>query len=190
MLADLMEKDHELLDHLLQRLECALRRRDVVRSFALLDRFWARLAIHIRAENVCLFPAILNAHPKIAGGIVPSLAEVERVIEQLRVDHNFFMDQLSGAVKTMRQFLSSSDTYTQWKRTREVNSIRARLREVASRLKAHNQLEEEHVYKWPALMLNAADSEKVYEVLRREIENLPPRFLPESSADPRASVGA
>ena len=176
MLAELMQRDHELLGDLLQKLECALQRRDVVRSFRLLDLFWARLATHIRAENVCLFPAILNAPREIFGRTLPTFMEVETTIERLRVDHNFFMDQLSRAVKTMREFLISSDTYTQWKRTRQLNSIRSRLHAVSTRLKAHNQLEEEHVYEWPALMLGAADLSKLHDVLKHQIENLPPRF--------------
>lgn len=176
MLAGLLEQDHALLGDLLQRLECALQRRDLFRGFALLDLFWAQLATHIRAENVCLFPAILNARPEVFGQALPPFAEVEKTIERLRADHSFFMDQLSKAVKAMRQFLISSGTYTQWKRTRELNSIRERIQAVSSRLKDHNRLEEENVYEWPAAMLGAADLEKLYEVLKHESETLPPRF--------------
>lgn len=76
MLSELMERDHELLGDLLQKLEGALERRDVVKSFSLLDLFWARLAVHIRAENVCLFPAIVNAPREIFGRALPPFAEV------------------------------------------------------------------------------------------------------------------
>jgi hemerythrin-like domain-containing protein len=176
MLSELMERDHELLGDLLQKLEDALERRDVVKSFSLLDLFWARLAVHIRAENVCLFPAILNAPREFFGRTLPPFAEVETTIERLRTDHNFFMDQLSRAVKTMREFLGQSNTYSQWKRTPQLNTIRARLHAVSTRLKAHIQLEDEHVYEWPALMLGAGDLRKLFELLMYEIENLPPRF--------------
>lgn len=106
----------------------------------------------------------------------PTFMEVETTIERLRVDHNFFMDQLSRAVKTLREFLISSDTYTQWRRTRQLNSIRSRLHAVSTRLIAHNHLEEKHVYEWPALMLEATDLSKLHDVLEHQIENLPPRF--------------
>jgi hemerythrin HHE cation binding domain-containing protein len=176
MLSELMERDHELLRDLLQKLESALQRRDAVTSFQLLDLFWTRLAVHIRAENVCLFPAILSAPREIFGRTMPPFAEVETTIERLRVDHNFFMDQLSRAVKTMREFLAQSNTYSRWKRTRQLNTIRARLQAVSTRLKAHDRLEEERVHEWPAITLNGADLRKLHDVVRHEIENLPPRF--------------
>lgn len=64
----------------------------------------------------------------------------------------------------MCEFLAQSNTYSQWKRTRQLNTIRARLHAVSTRLKAHNQLEDEHVYEWPALMLGAGDLRKLFEV--------------------------
>ncbi len=57
-----MHEDHQSLADLLNDLTSALNptsgQHDVVRIFRLLDLFWAKLAVHIRAENVCIFPAI------------------------------------------------------------------------------------------------------------------------------------
>ena len=65
MIPQLMEKDHEALDEVLQRLESSLEKHELISSFESLDLFWARLAVHIRAENVRLFPAILSARSKV-----------------------------------------------------------------------------------------------------------------------------
>src|SRR5437764_14237253 len=52
----LLEEDHASLGGLIEELCAALDGSDVARSFALLDLVWARLAVHIRAEHLCLFP--------------------------------------------------------------------------------------------------------------------------------------
>ena len=53
----LLEDDHESLGQLLTELDGELAKHNFPRAFELLDLFWARLAIHIRAENLHLFPA-------------------------------------------------------------------------------------------------------------------------------------
>jgi hypothetical protein len=80
MIHELMENDHEVLGELLQSLESSFEEREAMRSFELLDLFWARLAIHIRAENVRLFPAILAARPEVFGTALPPLQEVQSTI--------------------------------------------------------------------------------------------------------------
>jgi hypothetical protein len=52
--------DHVALDRMLKELKAALARRDVIAGHAKLDLFWARLAVHIRAEHLHLFPAVLS----------------------------------------------------------------------------------------------------------------------------------
>ena len=74
MIPQLMEKDHEALDEVLQRLESSLEKHELLSSFELLDLFWARLAVHIRAENVRLFPTILSACPDAFGTTLPVLS--------------------------------------------------------------------------------------------------------------------
>ncbi len=175
MIREIMEKDHEALRELLQSLESALEEHEAMRSFELLDLFWARLAVHIRAENVRLFPAILVARSEVFGGALPSLKEVQSSIQQLSVDHNFFMDELSKAVRRLRQ-LVNGEVYDQLRLVTELNRIRDQVDAVSTRLKVHNELEEEQVYEWPALMLSASELRMLEDVLKREIENLPPRF--------------
>lgn len=109
IISELMEHDHEQLSELLEELHSALTEHDAARAFELLDMFWARLAIHIRAENVCLFPAILRAVPAQYAAGLPTIDEVKSAIDKLRSDHNFFMDQLSQAVKTMREVISGDE---------------------------------------------------------------------------------
>ena len=175
MIPELMGKDHEALDELLQRLESSLEKHELITSFESLDFFWARLAVHIRAENVRLFPAILSARPEAFGAALPPLEEIEFTIQQLRIDHNFFMDELSEAVQTMRQ-LVRMEGYDQQNLVRELSRIRDHVHGVSTRLKAHNDVEEEQVYGWPALILSGSEVCVLEAALKREIENLPPRL--------------
>lgn len=175
MISELMGKDHEALGELLQRLDSTLEKHELMTSFESLDLFWARLAVHIRAENIRLFPAILNPRQEAFGAALPPLEEVQSTIQQLRVDHNFFMDELSDAAQTMRQ-LVKAEVYDQPKLVMELSRIRDHLDAVSTRLKAHNEVEEEQVYGWPALILSRSELRILEDVLKREIKNLPPRL--------------
>jgi hypothetical protein len=134
------------------------------------------LAVHIRAENLCLFPAILNAPTKLfrAGDGMPSVEEVRASIESLRSDHNFFMDELARAVKTSRETLANAQSPQHL--TEQFETIRKRLDSVSLRLESHNALEEDRVYQWPGLILATAELEDLTGALRRELDNLPGRF--------------
>ena len=175
MIPQLMEKDHEALGDLLQGLQSSLDKHEVMTSFELLDLFWARLAVHIRAENVQLFPAILAARPEVFGTALPPLQEVQSTIQQLRVDHNFFMEELSKAVRQMRQ-LVKAEFYDQPRLVTELSRIRDRVDAVSNRLRAHNKLEEEQVYRWSGLTLNGSRLRILEDTIKHEIENLPHRF--------------
>src|SRR6185436_15563538 len=61
----LLEDDHESLGQLLTELDGELANHNFPHAFELLDLFWARLAIHIRAENLHLFPALDNARASL-----------------------------------------------------------------------------------------------------------------------------
>ncbi len=50
--------DHSELDDTREELTAALDDGDTERALQWLDLFWARLAIHIRAENIQLFPTL------------------------------------------------------------------------------------------------------------------------------------
>lgn len=172
---NLLEEDHDSVAALISQLCLALDGRDVERSFAKLDLVWARLAVHIRAEHLCLFPAVLDAARQLrasAGGAA-RLVEAEAAISQLKHDHDFFMRGLAGAVKTMRELRSTQDSAAVEEALR---SVRQTITAVTARLEEHNRLEEEQVYRWPAAVLNLDGQARLAECVRREIGNQPPRF--------------
>ena len=68
MADDFMEQDHTALGEIFRQLDAALAGGDTIRAFEVLDLAWARLAVHIRAEHLYLFPAVLNALAEDPGG--------------------------------------------------------------------------------------------------------------------------
>ena len=170
-----LAEDHRSLDALIAQLCDALEELDVERSFARLDLVWARLAVHIRAEHLCLFPALLDAARQLSTdqGNTPQLDEVQNIINRLRHDHDFFMVELARAVNTLRQMMDSQDSDPVEEQLRGIQQMIAVLK---ARLAEHNQLEEEQVYRWPAALFDSAGQAQLAECARREIENRPPRF--------------
>jgi len=144
--------DHVALDELLKQLHAALDRDDVNAAFEKLDLFWAKLAVHIRAEHLHLFPCVLN-------GVVA-------VIEQLREDHEFFMRQLASAIETIRAGQSLSH-------------VRNLIPEIENRLALHNQVEETNVYHLATTVLKAAELEELSQRISSELEKRPSRFTAE-----------
>ena len=172
----LLEHDHEKLGGILSGLFTALDVGDVEESFKRLDLFWARLGVHIRAEHLCLFPAILhklNSGRKQCGGDTPSLDEARQAIAQLRTDHDFFMRELASAVKKMRDLRVPPGNQSA---ANILQFVRGRVAAVSHRLESHNELEEEQVYRWADQLLNLREQTRLAAKLRQEIENLPPRF--------------
>jgi hypothetical protein len=172
---DLLERDHEELDGVLRELCVALDDGDQDESFVRLDLLWARLAIHIRAEHLCLFPAILGAPQALltGSGGAPRLEEAHSAIGVLRTNHDFFMHELAKAIKLMRALKGIPDAGASREGLREVRSI---VRSVKTRLSAHNRLEERRVYGWIDLLLDEAERSALDARVRRELENLPSRF--------------
>lgn len=166
--------DHSEVDKLIQRLLAALDQENKSQSFELLDLLWARLAVHIRAEHLCLFPSILEVPPVnfIGSGGIPGYQEAKSVIDRLRLDHEFLMRELGKAVNMMREQSTHSDHDI---RVRLPN-VRRSIVKVQSRLLIHNQLEEEHIYKWVNVLLGDANRSTLIARIRHEIENIPPRF--------------
>ena len=143
------------------------------RAFELLDLFWARLAIHIRAENLHLFLALANAPASLFTGTggLPTRDEAHNLLLQLRSDHDFFMKELAKIIKRARGIrVGQAEDFN------VVEELRRRLVVIGKRLEAHNRLEEEHVYTWPSLLFDEQMMAKLCERLRHELENLPPRF--------------
>jgi Hemerythrin HHE cation binding domain len=176
MVSELLEQDHAQLSELLNELEQNLGQHDPGRGFAILDLFWARLAMHIRAENLWLFPAILNARREsfYNHGDAPSFEEASAIVERLRSDHNFFMDELAKAVKTFRVILATNQKAGDL--AEQLETVRERVKAVSLRLQQHNELEEDRVYKWAGLFISAGEVENLSTAVRQELENLPPRF--------------
>lgn len=172
----LLAHDHADLDVLLDELFATLDADDVERSHAQLDLFWARLAVHIRAEHLHLFPALLRTlseRQKSEGG-APSLTEAQEMIALLRHDHDFFMRELARGVNVLRELTTTlPDDETVAARLQDV---RQTLTTVSRRLAEHNRTEEANIYRWAVTALSAAEQSQLSDNLRWEIENMPSRF--------------
>lgn len=169
----LMETDHESLAGLLAELETELARSNLPRAFELLDLFWARLAMHIRAEHLHLFTALANAPASVftGKGNLPTSEEVRNLLSVLRADHDFFMKELARTIKFMRVIAGSQPA-----RAEDVAEVQQRMMVIKQRLEAHNQLEEERAYIWPVLLFDGPTVARLRASLQHELENLPPRF--------------
>ncbi|MEO8435707.1 MAG: hemerythrin domain-containing protein [Pyrinomonadaceae bacterium] len=165
--------DHESLARLLAELDRELASPNIARAFELLDLFWARLAVHIRAENLHLFPALADAPVALFSGKdgLPTAAETHDALARLRSDHDFFMKELAQLIKIMREIADIHSSPGE-----EVEAVRQRMVAIKGRLEVHNDLEEQQVYQWPALFLDAPAFTRLCQGLSQELDNLPPRF--------------
>lgn len=145
--------DHAALDELLKQLYAALDREDVNAAYANLDLFWAKLAVHIRAEHLHLFPCLLN--------------QEGAVIEQLRYEHECFMRQLASAIETIRT-------------GQGLTGVRNMMLEIEQRLARHNQVEESTIYHVVSTVLKAEELEELSRRIAGELEKRPSRFTAES----------
>jgi len=173
----LLAEDHSSLDKLFEEIFVALHMGDYQRAFTSLDYFWARLAVHIRAEHLHLFPALLetallkDADNERRNANAPS---IESVIEQLRVDHNFFMSELARVIKTMRLMLGD-DTGDSLRHN--LAEMKERLESVSHRLITHNEIEEARVYPLVELSLLPDEATKIRRKMKKELDNIPLRFV-------------
>jgi phage shock protein A len=173
---DQLSNDHAELGKLLGKVRDALDAGDVTRGHSRLDLFWARLAMHIRAEHLHLFPAILRVlseKHRVNAGATPSLSQAKNAIEELRRDHDFFMHELARASATMRHLLTSTD---QQLAARALKGVQARIVAVEERLATHNALEEGQVYLWTRSLLGDAEQFALAARVQNELANVPPRF--------------
>ncbi|HEX6732980.1 MAG TPA: hemerythrin domain-containing protein [Pyrinomonadaceae bacterium] len=170
----LLGNDHESLAELLTELDSAFGKADAVSAFELLDLFWARLAVHIRAENLHLFPAIATAATSLftGKGSLPTSEEAHNILLQLRSDHDFFMKELAQMIKVARELTGREEVPP-----REIKELRRRMTDIRKRLETHNLLEERLVYTWPSLLFDEKSVAALGDGLRAELENLPPRFV-------------
>jgi hypothetical protein len=181
MMTDLLVGDHAEVDAMFRALWREFDHGGARGVFERLDYLWARLAVHVRAEHLHLFPALLAASVGSQGDgtdDAPAQGEVRAVVERLREDHDFFMRELAGAVNAARA-LAAQDGPPDRERLLQ---IRGRASAVAERLAVHNRMEEEQAYFWPVALLTESELGTLREGMKRELENLPPRF---SEGSPR-----
>lgn len=165
--AQLLSHDHAELDELLQALVASFDKRDSAESFARLDRFWARLAMHIRAEHLHLFPSILDALDDASDLSGDAQGRVRDAIKILRHDHDFFMKELARAVKLMRVATKTSEVPTE---------VRQIVMAVTTRLGQHNKIEEETIYNLASRILTTSQQPILLTDIYRELHNPPSRF--------------
>ena len=173
--ADVLLDDHSEVGGLIHELLAAPDGMEKAQMFARLDLLWARLAVHIRAEHLCLFPSILAAlgKPSNHSSInVPSAVHVREAVERLRADHDFFMVELAKAVNAARELVKAENEPV----ADQILEIKQRVLAVRDRLEEHNRLEEEQVYLWPEVLMSVEERAELNARMRREIENLPPRL--------------
>lgn len=164
--------DHAAVDGVLKQVQAALRSGDVELAHAKLDLFWARLAVHIRAEHLHLFPTVLS---RLENGAQndPSLTEAQTVTAELRLDHDFFMHELTSAIQIMRELLTVLD---QPAINDGLNKVKNIVLKVEQRLIKHNEKEESHIYRWATTLLNSEEQEKLAKQITTELRKHPPRF--------------
>lgn len=169
--------DHSALDEVLSGLRKALDTDDVAASHARLDLFWARLAVHIRAEHLHLFPAIMNGLSKTADdqAVGPTRNEGQQTIELLRADHDFFMHELARAIGILRDLVKTADRHAIHEGMR---LVREAVFGVEQRLIFHNELEETQIYRWANIILTEPEQDELATRISAELANPPPRFLP------------
>jgi len=167
----------ELLDQLIAKLESndSLEANELARIYATLDLFWARLAMHIRAEHLHLFEAILRAVNLVStppAADMPTPADAAKTIEELREDHNFFMRELSQAVAVMRELSVKPKADV----AEQLQNVCNRIHSVEQRLRKHNAIEENGIYLWTSRLLTQAEQSELGALVDKELANTPPRF--------------
>ena len=168
-----LSDDHEAVSNVLKQLLTALNNRDVA-TYSKLDLLWARLAVHIRAEHLHLFPTVLT---RLTGSTdvpaAPELSEAQTVVENLRGDHDFFMRELARAIGILRELSTKTDRANG---EAGLTSVEDTVREIEKRLVAHNEVEEKKIYSWASTLLTQSEQTELLKRINAELENRPPRF--------------
>ena len=154
--------DHEAVGEVLEQLLTALENEDVQASYSRLDLLWARLAVHIRAEHLHLFPAVATVS-----------SEAQSIIDALRVDHDFFMRELAGAIGVLRELPTSLDSASD---RAQLAAVGDTVREIEKRLASHNAIEEKQIYGLAGTILSEPEQIELAKRINAELENRPPRF--------------
>ena len=140
-LKDQLEADHAEIDQLLDQTLASLAIGECVDVYQKLDLFWARLAMHIRAEHRTLFPVIRTiSQTSQDPANKEALSGISDLLDELRRDHDFFMHELARAIKAMRlTFYFGNEMET-------LAVIREFLGQIKERLEIHNRIEEARIY--------------------------------------------
>ena len=162
--------DHHAIGEVLTQLLAALESKDVQRSHAKLDLFWARLAVHIRAEHLHLFPAIASR-----------VVEAQPEIEGLRADHDFFMSTLAQAIGILRELPRRMITPGDEAKLEAVAGI---VRDIEKRLEFHDEIEESQIYRWASIILTQPEQSDLLSRIDAELENRPLRFSAQAWGNP------
>jgi hemerythrin superfamily protein len=176
----LLSDDHDRVDEILKQLLTALDNRDVRTSYSRLDLFWARLAVHIRAEHLHLFPIVTSRLSDLPDSVVPDLSEVQAMIETLRADHDFFMRELARAIAVCREL---PPNIIQAVDEAKFDAIHNTVCEVEKRLATHNDIEEDQIYRWSSTILTESEQFELLSRINAELENRPPRFSEQAWAN-------
>lgn len=164
-----LSDDHHAVSEVLEQLLTALENKDVQTSHSRLDLLWARLAVHIRAEHLHLFPAVTDR-----------LSEAQAIVKILRADHDFFMHELARAIGVLRELPHTTVTADS---ETKLAAVAGAVREVEERLAAHNEIEENQIYRWSGTILNESEQLELLARINAELENRPPRFSREAWAN-------
>ncbi len=166
---DLLTHDHSEIDALVDKIVSLFSSGEPEPIYEAIDLFWARLAIHIRAEHLHLFPKLTES----AGALDEAEAdELRSLIGKLHDDHNTFMRELIEAIKTMRRMIAEPDMDRQLAMDRVKDTVES----VRSRLALHNEKEETNIYPLVDRLLSPAAAAALRKQMKRELKNLPPRF--------------
>jgi hemerythrin superfamily protein len=164
-----LSEDHHAVSKLLKQLLTALDNKDIQTSYSRVDLLWARLAVHIRAEHLHLFPAIASR-----------VTEAQPEIDRLRADHDFFMSELARAVGILHELsrrtaIANDDP--------KLTSVGNAVREIGRRLGTHDEVEENQIYLWSSTILTEPEQAKLLARINAELDKRPPRFSRETWAN-------
>jgi hypothetical protein len=171
--------DHLALDKLRQQLQRALANRKLEETREKLDHFWARLAVHIRAEHLHLFPLLLNTLQlkKPLPGPAPPIEAAEGAVTTLQSDHDFFMSELGRAVKIIHGLPASADP---WMVETALHEIAHKVEQVSRRLMTHNDMEESQIYRCVSIVLTSEEQVDLAQRISAELIKRPARFTLEA----------
>lgn len=170
--------DHDAVSEVLKQLLTALGNKDIQTSYSKLDLLWARLAVHIRAEHLHLFPAVTRRLSNPPNRV--DVSEAQGIIENLRIDHDFFMGELARAIAILREL---PKTITRAGDEAKLDAVGNTVREIEKRLATHNETEENQIYLWSSTILTEPEQLELRAQINAELENRPPRFSAEAWAN-------